>query len=73
MDFYKQEEKGIDMSHLVLDKMNDALLTNSGCESQFAEFDNSVKKFVGLQQLGLCLTWEKIEVIRNSEDWTIMN
>ena len=48
VDFYKQDgDEEIDLPASVIDKLKDAPLTNSGCESQFADLDNSVKKFGG--------------------------
>ena len=36
----------------VIDKLKDAPLTSSACESQFADIDNSVKKFGGTETVG---------------------
>ena len=45
VDYYTQDEE--DQSVSTLQKLKYAPLTNRGCETQFADLDNFVKKFGG--------------------------
>ena len=75
VDYYKQDEEVGDDAGAIGDKLRFAPLTNSGCESQFADLDNSVKKFGGTANVG---TLSDKHVIRKNnlfetEDWKMMN
>ena len=75
VDYYKQDEEVGDDAGASGDKLRFAPLTNSGCESQFADLDNSVKKFGGTANVG---TLSDKHVIRKNnlfetEDWKMMN
>ena len=70
VDFYNQDEVAVSVS----DQLSGAPLTNSGCESQFAELDNSVKKFGGTATVS---TLSNKHVIRKnnffeSENWKVL-
>ena len=71
VDYYTQEDDVQSVSQ----KLKYAPLTNSGCESQFADLDNSVKKFGGTATVS---TLSDKHVIRKnkmfeSEEWKTMN
>ena len=73
VDYYTQDEE--DQSVSTLQKLKYAPLTNSGCESQFADLDNSVKKFGGTATVS---TLSDKHVIKKnkmfeSEEWKTMN
>ena len=81
VDFYKQDEAedvNADMGSSTpssTEKLKFAPLTNSGCESQFADLDNSVKKFGGTANVG---TLSNKHVVRKNnlfetEGWKTMN
>ena len=73
VDFYNQDEEEISAS--VSDKLKGAPLTNSGCESQFGELDNYVKKFGGTASVS---TLSDKHVIKKntffeSENWKVLS
>ena len=80
VDYYTQDEDeeivdDTGVSTSATDKLKFAPLTNSGCESQFADLDNSVKKFGGTAKVG---SLSNKHVVRKNklfetEEWKKMN
>ena len=75
VDFYTEGEGDEDLSASTEDKLKFAPLTNSGCESQFADLDNSIKKFGGTANVG---TLSDKHIIRKNkffvcEEWKTMD
>ena len=75
MQFYKEDTEASDLSEITLKKMEEAPLTNSGCESNFAQLDLEFRRVGGGQTT--LQTMSNRHIVKtnknfNTEDWKNM-